>query len=92
MLEFRDVGLRVGGKTNRVDDQWATLTLGFTETDQGRGLTVEIVLPVPSGPDVTMGAIEEAARGRAKAILEAAVQTLEGSSLAELDAKERARW
>lgn len=92
MLNFRDLTLEVGKKTNLTDDQWATLSLGFTESDEDRGRSIEIVLPVPKHPDVTFVAIQEAARNGAITILEAALQTLRGSSLAELDDQERAAW
>jgi hypothetical protein len=88
MLKFRDINLRVGNKTNRTDDQWATLTLGFTETDDDRGRSAEIVLPVPKGRDVSFGAIQEAARSGAIAILEVALTTLRESSVSDLDEAE----
>jgi hypothetical protein len=89
MLEFEAIDLNaIGGKTNLQDRQWANLALRFQDTETDHRRVVELNVMVPKRPDATIRELEEAARSDAQATLAAALQVLQGSSVAELTARE----
>jgi hypothetical protein len=85
MLEFEAVEFsRIGGGTGLKDRQWGTLTLIFNDTETDHRRVVEVNTLLPCAPDVTLRALEDAAREDALATLRAALGALEKSTVAEL--------
>lgn len=84
-VEFDEIGSRTG-LTNR---QWGNLSIALEDTDTGHIRVVGLNVMLPKGGDVTMSELEGAAQSEAIAILSAALETLQGSSLAELAAREQ---
>ena len=89
MLKFKRIGLdEIGAQTALKDRQWGNLTiiLEDTETDHMRAIELNVMLP--KRPDATMSELEEVARTEGITTLEAALELLRESSLAELAARE----
>jgi len=88
-LQFKRARLeRIGGPMAVADKQWATLSIGFLNDDLDHFQDVEIRVAVPKKPDATLSQIEDAARESALEVLKAAVVTLSGESIAELERRQ----
>ena len=86
MLQFRGMELSgIGRRAGTPDRHWARLSMDFQEGEDGPVRTVAVDLLVPKSLDATWRELQESARSEAIAILEAALLTLGGSSLDQLD-------
>lgn len=92
MLEFDEVSVsKIGGTAALRDRQWANLAVILQDTDTRHRRLVSVDVLLPKRPDVTMSELEEAARSEAVAILEVALESLKGSTVAELTAQRDTR-
>ena len=91
MLEFKSAHLNgIGGQTSVRDRQWGTLVIRFEDSETEQMRAVELNVLLPKNHEITMRELEEAARKEGIATLSAALQLLQESSLAELEAREKA--
>ena len=83
--KFKDVGFNSSVRpTNDRNLAWSDLFLHFTDVETDYYPSVELHLVLPVGPDVTMRELENLATDRAKIILRAALDLLEGKDVTGL--------
>jgi hypothetical protein len=83
--KFKDIGFNSSVRpTNDRNLVWSNLFLHFTDVELDYYPSVELHLVLPVGPDVTIRELENLATDRAKTILRAALDLLEGDNVTGL--------